>query len=67
MALTRSAVPRPHLFIVRARIQKLVENFPDLAGLVEPLLIVRRALREQIVILHPRCWPSCETMRCAGA
>jgi len=37
-----------------ARIQQLVENFPDLAGLVEPLLIVRRALREQIVILHRR-------------
>jgi transposase len=39
-----------------ARIQELVENFPDLAGLVEPLLIVRRALREQIVIviLHRR-------------
>jgi transposase len=37
-----------------ARIQELGENFPDLAGLVEPLLIVRRALREQIVILHRR-------------
>ena len=37
-----------------ARIQELVENLPDLAGLVEPLLIVRRALREQIVILHRR-------------
>jgi transposase len=37
-----------------ARIQELVENFPDLAVLVEPLLIVRRALREQIVILHRR-------------
>ena len=32
-----------------ARIQELVETFPDLAALVEPLLIVRRALREQIV------------------
>jgi len=30
-----------------ARIQELVENIPDLAVLVEPLLIVRRALREQ--------------------
>jgi transposase len=39
---------------VEARIQELVENFPDLAVLVEPLLIVRRALREQIVILHRR-------------
>src|SRR6202011_4983616 len=37
-----------------ARIQELVENFSDLAELVEPLLIVRRALREQIVILHRR-------------
>jgi transposase len=37
-----------------ARIKELVENLPDLAGLVEPLLIVRRALREQVVILHRR-------------
>ncbi len=37
-----------------ARIKELVENFPDLAELVEPLLIVRRVLREQIVILHQR-------------
>src|ERR1700691_1874141 len=40
-----------------ARIRELVENLPDLpdlAELVEPLLIVRRALREQIVILHRR-------------
>jgi transposase len=37
-----------------ARIQELVENLPDLAELVEPLLIVGRALREQIVILHRR-------------
>src|SRR6476659_10147665 len=37
-----------------ARIQELVENLPDLAELVEPLPIVRRALREQIVILHRR-------------
>src|SRR3974390_1099080 len=37
-----------------ARIQELVENIPDLAVLVGPLLIVRRVLREQIVILHRR-------------
>ena len=37
-----------------ARIKELVENVPDLASLVEPLLIVRRVLREQIVILHRR-------------
>jgi transposase len=37
-----------------ARIRELVENISDLAILVEPLLIVRRALREQFVILHRR-------------
>ena len=37
-----------------ARIKELVENFPDLAVLVEPLLIVRRVVREQIAILHRR-------------
>ena len=36
------------------RIRELVENLPDLAVLVEPMLIVRRTLREQIVILHRR-------------
>src|SRR5262249_800857 len=37
-----------------ARIKELVDNIPDLAILVEPLLIVRRALREQFGILHRR-------------
>jgi transposase len=37
-----------------ARIKGLLENLPDLAELVEPLLIVRRTLREQIGILHRR-------------
>jgi transposase len=37
-----------------ARIAELVENFPDLAVLVEPLLVVRRVLREQLGILHRR-------------
>jgi hypothetical protein len=36
------------------RIEELVQNEPDLGGLVEPLLIVRRVLREQTVILHRR-------------
>jgi len=35
-----------------ARIKELVEDLPDLAVLVEPLLVVRRVLREQIAILH---------------
>src|SRR6187399_501936 len=37
-----------------ARIKELVESLPDLTVLVEPLLIVRRVLREQIGILHRR-------------
>jgi transposase len=37
-----------------ARIKELVEDLPDLAALVEPLLVVRRVLREQIGILHRR-------------
>src|SRR4029079_5473246 len=36
------------------RIRELVEGFADLAVLVEPMLIVRRVLREQVVILHRR-------------
>src|SRR3974390_1287287 len=36
------------------RIKELVGNLPDLAMLVEPLLTVRRALREQFGILHRR-------------
>jgi transposase len=37
-----------------ARIKELVENLPDLAELVEPLLIVRQVVREQLGILHRR-------------
>jgi transposase len=37
-----------------ARIKELVEDVPDLAALVEPLLVVRRVLREQFGILHRR-------------
>ena len=37
-----------------ARIRELVENLPDLAVLVEPLLVVRRVLREQTALLHRR-------------
>lgn len=37
-----------------ARIRELVEDLPDMALLVEPLLIVRRVLREQLAILHRR-------------
>src|SRR5438046_4469223 len=36
------------------RIKELIENLPDLAVLVEPLLVVRRVLREKIGVLHRR-------------
>ncbi|HZL38840.1 MAG TPA: hypothetical protein VFC45_00985 [Pseudolabrys sp.] len=44
-----------------ARIKELVENLPDLAELVEPLLVVRRVLREQFVIRHLRDDEVCRT------
>jgi len=34
------------------RIRELVANYPDLANIVEPLLVARRVLREQLGILH---------------
>src|SRR6201987_4105684 len=37
-----------------ARIKELVEGHPDLAVFVEPLLVVRRVLREQTAVLHRR-------------
>jgi len=37
-----------------ARIKELIEHSPDLVVLVEPLLVVRRALREQLGVLHQR-------------
>ena len=51
-SVSRSASPGKTKF--EARIKELVENPPDLAELVEPMLVVRRTLREQIVILHRR-------------
>jgi len=37
-----------------ARIKALVADLPDLAALIEPLLVVRRVLREQTAVLHRR-------------
>jgi transposase len=34
------------------RVKELVERMPDLAASIEPLLVVRRALREQLTVLH---------------
>ena len=49
------------------RIKELVENLPDLAALVEPLLVVRRFFGSRSSSCIADCWPSCGTMRCAGA
>lgn len=35
-----------------ARIRHLIEDFPTLAAIVEPLLNVRRVMREQLAVLH---------------
>src|SRR6516165_10371119 len=35
-----------------ARVRELVEGFPRLAVIVEPLLIVRRVMRQQFAVLH---------------
>jgi hypothetical protein len=49
-----------------ARIKELVENLPDVAVLIEPLLIVRRVLRERVLPCITACWLSSRTMTCAG-
>jgi hypothetical protein len=42
-----------------ARIRELVADHPDLAAIVEPLLIARRVLREQLGVLHRPRSPAC--------
>jgi hypothetical protein len=51
----------------KARIKELIENFPDLAVLVEPLLVVRRWLASSSASRTAACWPSCGTTTCVGA
>lgn len=57
LSATPAASWRVHLagrIKFEARIRELVEGIPDLAVLIEPLLVVRRVLREQVGILHRR-------------
>ena len=49
-----------------ARINESHRELARLAALIEPLLVVRRVLREQIAILHRRLLTSGETMMFAG-
>ena len=48
------------------RIKELVANLPDLAVLIEPLLVVRRCCASNSPSYIAACWPSFGTMRCAG-
>ena len=50
-----------------ARIKELVENLPDLAALVEPMLIVGGRFANRSSSCIAACWPSSGMMRCAGA
>ena len=50
-----------------ARVRELVENLPDLAVLVQPLLMVRRVRASSSPSCIVVCWRSCGTTRCAGA
>ena len=57
----RGILPNFHLKIgtvgklrFETRIKELVANLPDLAVLIEPLLVVRRVLREQLAIVPRR-------------
>ena len=47
-------------------VREPVADHPDLAAIVEPLLIARRVLREQLGVLHRQCLRSCVTMRSAA-
>jgi transposase len=47
------------------RVRELLANHADLAAIVEPLLIARRVLREQLGVLH-RQLRSCAVMRSAA-
>ena len=50
-----------------ARIRELVAGDAELAALVEPMLVVRRVLREQFAVLHKRLLLLPATMRsCSG-
>jgi hypothetical protein len=49
------------------RIKELVDNLPEVAVLVEPLLIVRRCFVNRSASCIAACWLSCGTMTYAGA
>ena len=51
-----------------AKISELLKNLPDLAALVEPLLVLRRTLRaNSSASCIAACWPSSAMTRYAGA
>ena len=46
--------------------RELVEGFPGLAVIVEPLLIVRRIMRQQLAVLHKMLLDMSAATRYAG-
>jgi transposase len=48
------------------RIRELVADFPRLQAIAEPLLAVRRVMRQQLAVLTRCCSTRCAATRCAG-
>ena len=48
-----------------ARIRELVTDFPRLAAIAEPLLNVRRSMRQQLAVLHKMLLDRSAMTRCA--
>jgi transposase len=48
-----------------AQVRDLVEGFPRLAIIVEPLLTVRRVMRQQLAMLHRCCSTPFVMIQCA--
>ena len=49
-----------------ARVRELVAGFPRLAAIVEPLLNVRRVMRQQFAVLHKMLLDMSAATRYAG-
>lgn len=54
-------------FQYEVRILELIDGLPALQAIIEPMLAVRRVVREQYVILHKRCWLWHEPMKTASS
>ena len=50
-----------------ARIKELIENLPDLPSSLNRCLLSDGCCASSSAFCTAACWPSCRTMRCAGA